>query len=202
MRLLYKPAIALILSQSLMAFGLLSLAVRLPAQDAEIDVQKTARVTLGKSAAQPGETALVPVHFIAPKSIPIGRVKFSVNFVSVNMKFEKVEPGPVAEAGSVSFKTEVKPGKNENGVETSTVTVQAEVPQQSAEGLPSGLLAYLSMRLSATAQPAQITLRTSAAEVAQLKASDPLPEVRAFDAQLEVQVPGYSPTAVCFFFSH
>jgi hypothetical protein len=29
-----------------------------------------------------------------------------------------------------------------------------------------------------------------------------VPQVRAFDAQLEVQVPGYSPTAVCFFFSH
>jgi len=172
------------------------------AQEQEIDVQTTARVTLGKSAAQPNETALVPVYFIPPKSIPIGRVQFNVTFVSVNMKFEKVEPGPVAEAGKVSFQTEVKPGKNENGVETATVTVQAEVPEQSAEGLPAGLLAYLSMRLSPEARPAQITLRASAAEVTRLRASDAVPQVRAFDAQMEVQVPGYSPTAVCFFFSH
>jgi hypothetical protein len=172
------------------------------AQEEEINVETTVRLTLGKSAAQPNETALVPIYFAPPKSTAIGRVKFDVTFVSVNMKFDKLEAGPMADAGQVNYHTELKPGKNEKGVETTTVTIQAEVPEQSADGLPSGLLAYLSLRLSAEAKPALITLRTSAAEAIRHGSNEPVRDVRAFDSQVEVQVAGFSPTSVCFFFSH
>lgn len=170
------------------------------AQEPEINIETTTRVTLSKTAAQPGETALVPVHFIPPKSIPVGRLKLQVTFVSVNAKFEKVEYGPVADPGTVRFHSQTTPGKNESGVETSTVTVVAEATGPSAT-LPEGLLAYLTLRLSAEARPALITLR-AAAEASRPGSDELLTDVRAYDAQLEVQAPGYTPTAVCFFFSH
>lgn len=172
------------------------------AQKAEINVATTTRVSLGKSAGQPNESALVPIYFVPPKSIPIGRVKFTVTYVSASAKFDKVLPSPFAEDAKVSFQSEVKPGKNEKGVETQTVTIQAEVPASAADGLPSGLLGYLSLKLSSEAKPAQITLRTSDAEASRMGSSDLLPDVRSFDAQLEVQATGYSPAVVCFFFSH
>lgn len=187
-------------------FVVLSTTLSTPAvaqtPEPEIDIETTTRVTLGKSAAQPNETALIPIYLVPPKSIPISRVKFNVTFVSANVKFDKVEPGPIIDVGKVKFSTEVSLGKNENGVETSTVTVVGEVPEQSAEGLPAGLFVYLSLRLSAEARPANITLRTSASEATRLGSAEPLPDVRTFDAQLEVQAPGYSPTVVCFFFNH
>ena len=186
----------------LVLFSVLLNPSRTLAQVPEIDIQKTARITLGKSAAQPNQTALVPVYLVPPKSIPVGRVKFDVTFVSVNMKFEKVEPGPVIDAGNVRFNTSITPGKNENGVETSTLSIQAELTDQTAGGFPSGIIAYLSMRLSAEAQPAQITLRTSAAEANQVGTGEAIADVRSYDAQMEVQVEGFKPTAVCFFFSH
>ena len=87
-------------------------------------------------------------------------------------------------------------------METSTVTVTAKVEEQSVEELPAELMAYLSLKLSSTAKPALITLRTSDAQASRVGSSEPLPDVRSSDTQLEVQAEGFSPTVVCFFFSH
>ena len=171
------------------------------AQETEIDVATTTRVSLGKTSASPEETAMVPVYFIPPKSIPVGRLKLDVSFVSVNLKFDRVEPGPVADSAKVHLSAQVTPGKNENGIETSTVALVATVPEQSADSLPAGLLAYITLRVTATARPAKITLKTSA-EATRPGSTDPLPDVRSFGAEVEVMAPGYSPTVVCFFFTH
>ncbi|HWP84087.1 MAG TPA: hypothetical protein VNN17_02775 [Terriglobia bacterium] len=170
------------------------------AQQPEIDPEKTIRITLGNTAAQPQETALVPVYLTPPKSLRVGRVRFAVTFVSANVQFERVEPGPFADPNTTRFSAAVAAEKNESGTETTTATVEAIGTAE--EGLPSGLIAYLALRIRETARPAKITLRTSAAEASPAGATEPWPDVRAFDAQLEVQAPGYSPTVVCFFFSH
>ena len=82
------------------------------AQESEINVQTTTRVTRGKSAAHPSETALVPIYSTPAKSIPVGQLRFDVTFVSANAKFDKVEPGPVADGGRVQLNTQLKTGKN------------------------------------------------------------------------------------------
>lgn len=178
-----------------------SITAAVAAQEPEIDIDKTTRIALGKSSGQPEQTALIPIYLTPPKSIPVGRVQLRVTFVSANVKFDKVEPGPTADNGKVKFSTDVATAKNESGIDTSTVTILAELSDPSAKSLFAGLLAYLSLRVSANARPAKITLTTSA-EASRPGSSDPLPDVRAFGAELEVQAPNSGPMVVCFFFSH
>lgn len=171
------------------------------AQEPEIDIDKTTRIALGKSSGQPEQTALIPIYLTPPKSIPVGRVKLRVTFVSANVKFDKVEPGPTTDNGKVKFSADVVTAKNEKGIDTSTVTILGELSDPSAKSLSGGLLAYLSLSVGANARPAKITLTTSA-EAMRPASSEPLPDVRSFGAELEVQAPNTGPTVVCFFFNH
>ena len=171
------------------------------AQEAEINVQKTTRITLGKTSGQPEQVALVPIYFTPPESIPVGRVRLQVTFVSANVKFDKVEAGPAGDNGRVKFSAEVATAKNANGIDTSTMTILAELSDPSATSISRGLLAYLGLRVGPNARPATITLTTSA-EASRPGSSDPLPDVRAFGAELEVQAPNSGPMVVCFFFTH
>jgi hypothetical protein len=178
-------------------------AARLKAAQEErpIDVDTTVRVTLGKTSGTLGSTAVVPIYFTPPTKAEIATLKLQVTFVSVNLKFEKLEPGPVAEMENVKLSAEVKPGQNESGVETSTVTVSASSQEPGKQGIPSGLLGYLTLRISENGKPAQIALKASA-EAAAVGSTERLGDVRAFGTELGVIAPGQPLQVVCFFFSH
>ncbi|MSO19868.1 MAG: hypothetical protein EXQ56_05280 [Acidobacteria bacterium] len=153
------------------------------AQESEINVQKTMRITLGKTSGQPEQAALVPIYFTPPESIAVGRVRLKVTFVSANVKFDKVEAGLAGDNGRLKFSADVTTAKNANGIDTSTVTIPAELSDPSATSISGGLLAYLSLRVGSNARPAMITLTTSA-EAFRPGSSDLMPDVRAFGAEL------------------
>ncbi len=170
---------------------------------AVIDPKTITRITLGTITGIPGTVVLVPVYFTPAEGVDVGSVKLEVNFVSANLKFEKIERGLAAETGNVDLSAKVKEDKNENGVDTSTVTIQASLPNSAIpkKGIPGGLLAHMLLRISETGRPANITLRT-VFEAAELGTTNPLKNVRSFDAQVEVVAPGSQPAVACFFFSH
>ena len=192
-----------------MLLGLLSsvsLAQEEPAKPREketFDPKITTRVTLGGSSGTPGTAIVVPIYFTPAEGVEVGRLKMEVNFVSANLKFDKLDRGIAAEMGNVDVTSTLKVGKNDNGVETSTVTVQAgfSSSETAKKGILAGLLAYLTLRISDTGRPAAITLRASA-EGAELGSNKPLNNLRAIDAQIEVLAPGTQPLVTCFFFSH
>ncbi len=173
------------------------------AEKAPIDPKTTTRVTLGSSSGEPGTSLVVPIYFTPAQDLQVGRLKLEVNFVSANLKFTKLDAGIAAEMGNVDLSTDVQVGENENGLETTTLTVTASFPsgEPPEKGIPAGLLGYITLRIEEDGRPASITLRTTA-EGSPLGSNEPLEDLRSFDAKVEVFAPGTQPIVACFFFTH
>jgi len=172
-----------------------------PSQEKPIDPDTTTRVTLGSTSGAPGTSTVVPIYFTPAKTTTVGRLRLEVAFVSRNPKFARLDAGIAAELGNVELQTEVKESKNEQGLETSTLTLTAAAPASAQKGIPAGLLGYVTFQINEGAPPATISLRASA-DAAESVGGKPVEDVRAFGAQVEVMAPGEQPMVVCFFFSH
>jgi hypothetical protein len=167
------------------------------------EAKKFTRVMLRNTDATPGQSIVVPIYFTPAEGVAVGHLKITVTFVSVNMKFLKMERGIAAEISDIELKTSVKEGKNDRGVETSTLTIvtansSSEPPK---EGIHDGLFAYMTLKLSDTARPAVIKLNT-VAEAKELGTNNPVKNLQTAEAQVEVFAPGTQPAVSCFFFSH
>lgn len=164
---------------------------------------KATRVTLGSSSGTPDTSVVVPVYFTPLEGVEVGRLKITVDFVSKNLKYSKMDPGIAAEMGKVDLSTEVKEGKNEQGLETTILTITASflTPEPPAKGIPSGLLGYLTLNINADAREANINLK-AAAEATELKTNKPIENLQASSATVDVLAPGTLPLVVCFIFSH
>lgn len=165
--------------------------------------QKITRVTVGSVTGAPGIAITLPIYFTPEDKVAVGRLKLNVDFVSVNLKFDKLEPGIAAQMGNVELSSEIKIGENEKGVETTTLEIITSFLTQPPppQGIPPGLLGYLTLRIGEDARPAKITLRT-AVEAAELGSNNPLENTEAIDALVEVFAPGTQPMVACFFFTH
>src|ERR1035437_2317631 len=75
------------------------------------------------STAVPGASFSTPVYFTPAKGVQVGRLKIEVSFISVNLKFVKLDKGLLVEKDNLEVKSELKTGKNDKGIETSTVTI-------------------------------------------------------------------------------
>jgi hypothetical protein len=168
---------------------------------APVDPKTTTRLTLGSASGEAGTSVVVPVYFTPAEQFPVSEATLSINFVSKNMKFAKLDLGAAAELGSVELKSETKDGKNAQGLETTTLTIHASVPEGSGKAIPSGLLGYVSFNISQTAVPANISLRTEASAKLATGGGE-AKDVRAMGAQVEVLAPGEGGMVACFFFTH
>jgi hypothetical protein len=171
------------------------------AQDAgggKPDAKSLPRITLGDSEGSPGETMVVPIYFAKAERVEVGSLKLVVRFVSKNLTFSKVSRGVAAESGNIEVKAEAKEGKNEKDLETTELTVTAEAGKQ---GLPGGLLGYITLNVGEKAGPANIMMRTSG-EATELGTKKPIPSFSTVDAEIAVLAPGSEPLISCYFFSH
>jgi hypothetical protein len=162
---------------------------------------KATRISLASSSGTPGSSVVVPIYLTPGEGVQVGRLKITVTFVSANLKFDKLERGIAAEMGGVKVTSDLKLDKNDKGLETSTLVLEAEAPASPKKPIPAGLLAYLAMKISETGRPAKVSLRTTA-EGSDLASNKPLANLRAVDAEVEVMAPGTQPVIACFFFSH
>jgi len=169
----------------------------------EVDPRTTTRVTLGGTSGTPGTQVVVPVYFSPAQNVEVGRLRLEVTYVSVNLKFSKLDTGIAAELGGVDVQAEVRAGKTDRGLDTQTVIITASFlsPEPPAKGIPSGLLAYMTLNIGTDGRPASIGLRPTA-EAAELRTNRPLQNLRAFPAQVDVLAPGTQPLISCFFFTH
>jgi len=184
-------------------WGRLPAAAQAASQSEEVDPKTTTRVTLGSTSGTPGTSVVVPIYFTPAEGSEVGRLQLQINFVSANLKFDKLETGIAAELGNVDLDSEIQEEKNDQDVPVSTLTVNASflTPEPPAKGIPQGLLGYITFRISETGRPATISLRTQA-EANELKTNQPVAELRSFDATVEVLAPGTQPAVACFLFSH
>jgi hypothetical protein len=161
-----------------------------------------ANVVLGGGTGSPGASVVVPIYVNPPKGTEIGQLKLQVTFVSVNLKYDKVESGIAAEMGDVGIKAETAAGKNDKDVETTTLTVTATAPAGSPpKGIPPGLLAYIMLNVSDKGRLATIALRTKI-EATEAGTNKALTNVTVADSSVEVVAPGDQPVVGCFFFTH
>jgi hypothetical protein len=186
--------------------ALLSLGAPAAAQarqgNEQVDPETTTRVTLGGTSGTPGSSVVVPIYFSPARDVAVGRLQLEVTYVSLRLKFSKLDKGIAAELGGVDVAVEARNGKNEQGLDTQTLVITASFlsPQPPATGIPSGLLAYVILDIGNDERPASITLRPSAE--ATLVSGGPVPNLRAFETQVDVLAPGTQPLLSCFFFTH
>ena len=169
-----------------------------------IDPKNTTRLELASNIGPPGAVVVIPIYFTPAQGVEVGSLKLEVHFVSAFLKFEKFEGGPAAKMGNVDLSSNVKVGKNEQGMEVSTLTVLAsflssELPKN---GIPAGILGYLTMRLSEKAPPAAVIRLRTVAEGTELGSNKPLQNLRTSDGNVEVFWVDAPPSVNCFFFSH
>ena len=169
----------------------------------EEDTSPTTRVKIGDATSVPGETFTVPVYVTPGINVQVGSVKFDVNFISENLKFVRLDRGIVVELGNLELKTDVKTGKNDKDVETTTLTISASLPNAdtATEGIARGILGFLILHVSEQGRPAAITLRLTGGAT-ELKSKKPIQDFKAFNATIEVFAPGDRPVVSCFFFTH
>lgn len=168
-----------------------------------IDPKTIPRVTLVDTSGTPGTSVVVPLYFTPAENLAVGWLKLEVGYVSASLKFSRLDRGIAAEMGSVDVDAEVKEGKNERGLETQTLTITASFlsPDPPKLGIPFGLLAYLTLKISETARAASITLRSSV-EARELGTNKPVQNLRAVETKVDVLALGTQPLISCFFFTH
>jgi hypothetical protein len=170
--------------------------------DEQVDPETTTRLTLGGTSGTPGNGVVVPIYFTPARGVAVARLRLEVTYVSVNLKFDKLDKGIAAELGGVDVAVEVKEGKNDRDLETQTLTITASFlsPQPPPTGIPSGLLAYVMLNIGKDGRPASIGLRPTIEGA--LVSGEPVPNLRAFPTQVDVLAPGTQPLLSCFFFTH
>ncbi len=197
-----------IVASSLIAIAMLWMAnycraqeqSKTPEQQDKFDPKTTTRITLGSTAGAPGELVMVPIYLTPAEGASVGKLKLQVSYVSVNLKFTKLALGLAAEQGGVNLQTETKDGKNEKDIEEQTLTITGSTAS-ATKGIPSGLLGYVTLKISENGRPATITLRASA-EAEELGPKKQTESIRVISGQIEVQTLGVQPIVTCFFFSH
>lgn len=173
-------------------------------EEKHAEAKKTTRLTLSSASAEPGQPVLVTIYVTPAEGIAVGGVKLEITYGSANLKFERLEPGITAEIAEVDLTSDIKTGKNDEGVETSTLTIKTKASNSEplSQGILGGLFAYVTFKISESAGPAVIPLHT-VAEVVELGSNKPLANLQTADASVEVFAPGTQPPAVsCFFFTH
>jgi hypothetical protein len=164
----------------------------------EVDPQKTTRVTLGNTSGTPSSSVVVPIYFTPAEGKSVGSLKMELTFVSRNVKFSKLEIGFAAESGGVALTATPTDGKNDQGLEITTLAIEAKA---SDKPIPSGLLGYLTFSIGPDARPASISL-TPKGEGLEIGTGTPVADLRFFEAKLEVLAEGTEPLVTCFFFTH
>ena len=183
-------------------FAFLCLGSSAAAQNEQVDPETTTRVTLGGTSGTPGSNVVVPIYFSPARGAAVGRLRLEVAYVSVRLKFSKLDKGIAAELGGVDVAVEVQDGKNAQDLDTQTLIITASFLNTTPPptGIPSGLLAYVTLSIGDDERPVSITLRPTVE--ASLVSGGPVPNLRAFETQVDVLAPGTQPLLSCFFFTH
>lgn len=187
---------------ALLAFCFAAEAQNQQAND-PVDPETTTRLTLGGASGTPGSGVVVPVYFTPAQGVAVARLRIEVTYVSVSLRYADLDRGIAAELGSVDVAIDVEEGRNEQDLDTQTLTITASFGNADppATGIPSGLLAYITMDITDDGRPASVSLRPTV-EATLVGSGDPVPNLRAFETQVDVLAPGTEPLISCFFFTH
>ncbi len=170
------------------------------AQSGPQNASSPPNIVLGSTSGGPGDSVVVPIYFTPPTKKRVNRLDLAVTFVSQNVKFDKLDKGIAAEIGNLDVHSDLSTASNEKGIETSTINITASAPSDATEGVTAGLLAYINLKISKNARPANISLTLSVKAVAptEIRPGD----LQVAGATVEVLTASPEPAVSCFFFTH
>lgn len=163
------------------------------------------RITLGSQTGMPGTNVVVPLYYTPARGVELRSLSVEIEWVSQNLQFVRSERGISAEMIGADVASKVTgTEKDAKSLERSRLRVDASVVEENPRrGIPEGLLAYLTFKISTAAQPFAIELRpklVSATTIGSLGGKISKAELEA--GAVRVELPGLPPSVTCFFFTH
>ena len=164
-----------------------------------------ARIALGAQTATVGVNVVVPLYYTPAEGEELRSITVEVEWVSKHLQFVRYQRGIAAEMIGANVDAKVTGTRTDaNSIERSTLRIDASVVEEDPKrGLPEGLLAYLTFRVSPDAQAFAIELRP--ALVSALDISNPAKEItqaEMVNGKVSIELPGLPPYVTCFFFTH
>ena len=173
------------------------------AQDKQAASEPLPRIALSELDGTPGANVMMPLYFTRDPKNPLTSITVDIEFVSNNLKFDKIASGTAAEQAGADLSSALTEGKpDDKGVKRSKVRITASL-KDAAKGLPDGLLAYLLFEISLDAKPFSIKLTPTVVDAQDNHIpSKKVTGVATESGMVVVQVLDVMPEATCFFFTH
>ncbi len=162
-------------------------------------------VTVGEVTGIPGAIVLVPLYYTPDPNISLRTLTVEIDYVSISLQFQSVASGFVTEKAGADVEAILSEGAPEDqGIARSKLRVMVSLTdKQPSKGLPGGLLAYLTFRISTDAKPFAIKLNPFVVSAEEVRDSlQKITKVHAQPGTVVVQVGEMTPLAGCFFFMH
>ena len=164
-----------------------------------------ARIALGAQTATTGVNVVIPLYYTPAQGVELRSLSVELEWVSQHLRFVRHQRGIAAETiGADVDATLTGTRTDASSIERSTLRIDASVVEEDPKrGLPEGLLAYLTFRVSPDAQPFAIELRP--ALVSALDISNPaktIAQAEMINGKVSIELPGLPPYVTCFFFTH
>lgn len=163
------------------------------------------RLVIESGTGSPGVNVVVPLYQTPPQGVELRSLSVEIEWVSKNIQFVRLERGISAESIGADVTGKITgTSKDAKSIEHSTLRLDASVVEENpTRGIPEGLLAYLTFRISPEAQPFAIELRPKLISAEAIGSSgQKFTQAEAESGKISVELPGLPPYVTCFFFTH
>lgn len=163
------------------------------------------RIALGSQDGTPGVEVIVPLYYSPPRGVETRSLAVEIEWISQNLQFVRFARGISAESigADVSGKvTETR--RDSKNIEHSNLRIEASVVEQDPKrGIPEGLVAYLTFKISPEAKPFTIELRPKLLSARFIGTpGQTFTQAETESGKVTVELPGLPPYVTCFFFTH
>lgn len=123
--------------------------------------QESPQISFSPAAALPGDNVSLPVYLSLAEGLELSSIHLTISFPPQLLSFLAAEPSFVTQMAGAQIETELETGQTEGS--QSLLVLQFVLSEASGDGIPVGLLGYLSFEMSQEAQlESRLPLKTSA----------------------------------------
>jgi hypothetical protein len=154
-------------------------------------------VSYGSTTAYVDATAELPFYLTAPYEV--GAVESELRLPKATIAFDKVRKSDIlGGSSSATLETSV----TDDPKDAAFSVLRVSVKDSPNKALPTGLLAFITLKVSADAKPGDVKLEHHASARVPTPGAKNIVGVVAESPQISIYPKGINPTLTCFFFSH
>ena len=166
------------------------------APDGETSASRVS-VSYGSAVAYVDAPVEIPFYLTAP--FAVGVVESELRLPKGVLEFVKIRKSDILESsGSATLETNVA----DDPKDKTLAVLKLSIRDSSDKPLPSGLLAFVTLKVSADAKPGDVKLDHQAVARAATPGSKNIAGVVAESPQISIYPKGINPMLGCFFFTH